>query len=289
MEDTKKELEKVKGEIIKLKKEQVTASGRQSNLNPVHLQQITDLMEGHKALKNTVESIQNQSIQNHRLTGFGDETQEPSQALIDKVTEATNGRLREKLNECMAMMEAAQEKNIASHRANMKTYAQKRRQQINKESATCGQNLADLNSQTIKAYNQNSVVKMNELNAFLQKVTTQVQAFEKIVAQSSTQPVPEGKKCLYIGVANRTQGLRCWFVDGHPDEDRYRKNGWNPIWHTYSKEDMLQWVKEGNDRSNSNKSQQNDVPDEVITEKRANVGARSVDPDGERSEHLDQT
>jgi predicted transcriptional regulator len=95
----------------------------------------------------------------------------------------------------------------------------KRRQQINKESATCGQNMADLNDQTIKAYNQNSVVKMNELNAFLQKVTTQVQAFEKIVTQSSTAPESEVKQPLYIGVANRTQGLRSWFVDGHPDED----------------------------------------------------------------------
>ena len=116
---------KGKGEIIKLQKEQVTASGRHSNLNPVHLQQITNLMEDHKALKNTVESIQNQSIQNHRLTGVGDETQEPSQELIDKVTEAMNRQLCEKLNECMATMEAAQEQNITSHRANMKTYAQK--------------------------------------------------------------------------------------------------------------------------------------------------------------------
>ena len=153
LKDTKKELEKVKGEIIKLQKEQVMASCRQSNLNPVHLQQITDLMEDHKELKNTVEFIQNQSIQNHRLTGFGDETQEPSQELIDKVTEAMNGQLREKLNKCMATMEAAQEKN----------------------------------SQTTKAYNQNSVVKMNELNTFLKKVTTQVQAFEKIVTQQQQQ------------------------------------------------------------------------------------------------------
>jgi hypothetical protein len=165
-------------------------------------------MEDHKELKITVESIRNQSIQNHRLTGFGDETQEPSEELIDKVTEAMNRQLRWKLNKCMATIKAAQEKNIASHRANMKTYAQKRQQQINKESATCGQNLADLNSQTTKAYNQNSVVKMNELNTFLKKVTTQVQAFEKIVTQSSTQPASAGQTCLYIGVANRSQGLR---------------------------------------------------------------------------------
>ena len=99
----------------------------------------------------------------------------------------------------MSKMEAAQEKNIASHRAHMKAYAQKRRQQINKESATCGQNMADLNDQTIKAYNQNSVVKMNELNAFLQKVTTQVQAFEKIVTQSSTAPESEGSNPCILG------------------------------------------------------------------------------------------
>jgi hypothetical protein len=49
-------------------------------------------------------------------------------------------------------MEAAQEKNIASHRARMKAYAQKRRQQINRESTTCGQNMADLNDQTIEDY-----------------------------------------------------------------------------------------------------------------------------------------
>jgi hypothetical protein len=111
---------------------------------------------------------------------------------------------------------------------------------------------------------------MNELNTFLKKVTTQVQAFEKIVTQSSTQPTSAGQTCIYIGVANRSQGLRSWFVDGH-----------HPIWHTYSNKDMLQRVKEGNDQSNSNNSQQKDVPHEVITEKRANVGTRIVDPDGE--------
>jgi hypothetical protein len=51
---------------------------------------------------------------------------------------------------------------------------------------------------------------------------------------------------------------------------------------------MLRWVKEGNDRPNPDTTTQNDVPDEVITEKRANAGARSIDPDGERSEHMEQ-
>jgi hypothetical protein len=51
---------------------------------------------------------------------------------------------------------------------------------------------------------------------------------------------------------------------------------------------MLRWVKEGNDWPNPDTTTQNDVPDEVITEKRANAGARSIDPDGERSEHMEQ-
>jgi hypothetical protein len=64
-------------------------------------------MEGQRALKHKVESIQQQYIHQHRLTGFGDEKQEPSQAFIGKVTEATSVQLREMFNECMSKMEAA--------------------------------------------------------------------------------------------------------------------------------------------------------------------------------------
>ena len=46
----------------------------------------------------------------------------------------------------------------------------------------------------------------------------------------------------YIGFYNRKQDLRSWCTDGHPDEDRFRQNGWNPVYYATSKDDILQWV-----------------------------------------------
>jgi hypothetical protein len=66
----------------------------------------------------------------------------------------------------------------------------------------------------MEAYNQNVTVKMNELNALLQKVTEQVHAFDRIVAESASNRAQrghteafdslarDGKAKLYIGFYN---------------------------------------------------------------------------------------
>ena len=50
----------------------------------------------------------------------------------------------------------------------------------------------------------------------------------------------------YLSFFNAQQQLRSWCEDGHRDEERFRKNGWNPVWSTTSKEDILRWVAEAN-------------------------------------------
>jgi hypothetical protein len=49
-----------------------------------------------------------------------------------------------------------------------------------------------------------------------------------------------------LGFYERKQGLRSWCEDGHPDEHRFRRNGWNPVWLTRSKEEILKWVSAAN-------------------------------------------
>ena len=46
----------------------------------------------------------------------------------------------------------------------------------------------------------------------------------------------------FIGFYNHKQNLRSWCADGHPDEDRFRKNGWNPVYFADRKEDIVKWV-----------------------------------------------
>jgi hypothetical protein len=152
----------------------------------------------------------------------------------------------------------------------------------------------------MEAYNRNVTVKMNELNALLQKVTEQVQAFDRIVAESASDRVQrghteasdslarDGKATLYLGFYNKQQDKRSWCEDGHPDEERFRKNGWNPATHSQSKDTILNWVQKYNeDRPSSTAPKENDIPDEIITEKRNNgTDVKSVDPDGNHSEDL---
>jgi hypothetical protein len=82
--------------------------------------------------------------------------------------------------------------------------------------------------------------------------------------------------------------MRSWCEDGHPDEDRYRRHGWNPVWHTNSKAAILAWVKEYNDKPKKTEPKEREIPDEIVTEERQNgVDGRSIDPDGNHSEDLE--
>ena len=46
----------------------------------------------------------------------------------------------------------------------------------------------------------------------------------------------------FIGFYNHKQDLRSWCADGHPDEHRFQKNGWNPVYFADTKEDIVKWV-----------------------------------------------
>lgn len=52
----------------------------------------------------------------------------------------------------------------------------------------------------------------------------------------------EGGGTRYLGFYNKQHGLRSWCEDGHPDENRFRQNEWNPVWSTDSKDAILKWV-----------------------------------------------
>jgi hypothetical protein len=48
----------------------------------------------------------------------------------------------------------------------------------------------------------------------------------------------------FLGFYNRQQDLRSWCADGHPDQNRFRQNGWNPIYFADTKAEIMKWVME---------------------------------------------
>jgi hypothetical protein len=86
----------------------------------------------------------------------------------------------------------------------------------------------------------------------------------------------------FIGFYNRKQDLRSWCQDGHPDENRFRENGWNPVWSADTKEDILKWAMHKNSTSSlSTQRSGNETPqDQGISNK---LPKRSQPAGGNRS------
>ena len=86
-----------------------------------------------------------------------------------------------------------------------------------------------------------------------------------------------GKPTHTLDSINRKQDLHSWCVDGHPDENRFRENGWNPVWFTDSIDDIIKWVMAKN------------VANPTITQKPAGREINSTKPAADRERHEDKT
>ena len=92
----------------------------------------------------------------------------------------------------------------------------------------------------------------------------------------------------YIGFYNRKQDLRSWCQDGHPDENRFRTNGWNPVWSADTKEDILRWVMDKNSTSSLSNQQSNDNGDSVENTK-TNMRSTDGTSNDQGKQALDET